>query len=188
MAQIIILLGEVWYNPARSSRMFQNIKLNGHYLSALDFQKKYPKTVIIRKNHLTELKKFIANASPEPIVIIYCGHGSINNWSIGINKQTLTEITRKNTNKITIVSDCCFSDSMNITENRKNTIFISSARSSGEDQYLSAFFTFDGGYMSSIFYKEYNENKNLKQLKKDMLKHYYIDNSDDEHLPKFFKC
>jgi hypothetical protein len=187
MVHIIILLGEVWYNPARCNRIFRSLRLTGHHDSAYDFQKKYKQTQIVKNNHKKYLSDFICNIKDsKPIVIVYCGHGNSGVWSIGISKGDLYNITSKINNHITIVSDSCLSDSMDITDKRKNTLFISAARSSGKDEDTSAFFTFDGGYLSNIFYKEYEPNIKKEELKKGILKNYYKGNDGENHLPRFF--
>jgi hypothetical protein len=187
MINIIILLGEVWYSPMRTNKMFQTIKLSGHYSSALDFKKKYPQATIVQKDYLNNFKNFIYNIkNNDPVIIIYCGHGTDGNWCIGISRNDLFNITSTIKNNITIVSDSCFSDSMNISNQRKNTIFISAARSSGKDENVSAYFTFDGGYLSNIFYEEYELNIKKEKLEKKILKNYYKESLNDNHLPQFF--
>jgi hypothetical protein len=187
MINIIILLGEVWYSPVRTNKMFQTLKLSGHYTSALEFKKKYPQATIVQKDYLNNFKNFINNIkNNDPVIIIYCGHGSIGNWCIGISRNDLINITSKIKNNITIVSDSCFSDSMDISNQRNDTLFISAARSSGKDENVSAFFTFDGGYLSNMFYKEYEPNIKKEKLEKRILKNYYKESSTDKHLPRFF--
>ena len=112
--KIIILLDQITHNhKSRGNPMFQMLRLNGHYTSALEFQTRHPCT-IVRSNHKSVLKEFVKeNDSSCPIIIIYCGHGSPSKWCIGITRHELYEIT-KHIDNLTIVSDNCFSDTMNM--------------------------------------------------------------------------
>ena len=142
---------------------------------------------VIIGNKYNDLYNFINKIiSNEKIIIIYCGHGNINKWEIGISKEKLLLLLNKIDNEILIISDSCYGDSMNITKERKNTNFISSARSEGKDEHLSAYFTCEGGYLSTTFYKVFHTDDSIKLLYDKILCNYYFDNKDDLHLPKLF--
>lgn len=164
--------------------MFQMLRLNGHYTSAIEFQKRYPCTIVL-SNHLVALQEFVQGNEHEPTIIIYCGHGSPGKWCVGIQKNKLHQLT-KDIQDLTIVSDSCFSDSMNIRDHRHQCVFISAARATGSVDDTSAFFTFDGGYLSCTFYKEYQPGMTISQLKERILQHYFDDKGSNLHRPAFF--
>jgi hypothetical protein len=193
MVQIIILLDTITHTPARCSEMFRILQLQGHYYSAVEFQNKFPQTHIVRRNHLTSLKKWFQRVEDptEHLIVVYCGHGMPGKWCVGINRTKLLEITSTVPNRLTVVSDSCFSDSMNIAGSRANTDFISAARAvsksgDSDDDNTSAFFTVDGGYLSCNFYQEFSETASTTDLKKKLLQHYYDDGESNAHWPRFF--
>ena len=50
----------------------------------------------------------------------------------------------------------------------------------------SAFFTFDGGYLTNIFYHCFRPKLSFQQLKKRILKYYFDDFGENLHRPRFF--
>lgn len=189
MQEIVILLDIINYKIYKGNPHFRNIRLTGHYESALQFQKnnsnEFLNITIIKNNHRKNLEIFVDNSKPdEELIIIYCGHGNPRMWCIGINRDTLLNICNKVKNNVTIISDSCFSDTMNIANSRKNTTFLSAARSSGENCY--AFFTCDGGFLSISFYKYFQHGILIKELWEKILTEYYDDGKKNLHQPKIF--
>ena len=125
MDQFIILLDQhIYYSPARSSKLFSTLKMTGHLEAAREFKKNYPHAKIIRQNYLANLDKYLKDTnSNEHIYLIYCGHGSPHRWNIGISKKQLEKSLKLVSNKITIISDCCYSDTMDVSIIRKKCIF-----------------------------------------------------------------
>ena len=136
---------------------------------------------------LSRFKNFLKNINSDDfILIVYCGHGSYKKWNIGISYYQLLEIFLQYNNKLLIVSDCCFSDSMNISSYRKNTYFISSARDYGSDEDTSAFFTDEGGFMSTNFYNIFHKNNTINSIYKKLLSFYYYETGNENYLPRLF--
>ena len=189
MDQFFILLDQhIYHSPARSNRMFSTLKLRGHIEAAYDFKKNYPHTKIITKNYLNNLNYFLQQSDErEHIYLIYCGHGSPGKWNIGITKNQLQKSVEKIPNKITIVSDNCFSDTMNLAHLRPNVSFISAARATGSTDDTSAFFTFEGGYLSNVFYQSFRPKLPFFKLKNRILDHYFDDLGSNLHRPRFFE-
>ena len=184
---IIILLDMISYTHSQVNPAFRHMQMKGHIQSAQEFKKSHSNAHLVTKNHKKELNDYLDNADEKPILIVYCGHGAPGCWCIGISRRELISLTKSVSNDIMIVSDCCFSDSMAIE--RKNTIFISAARTSGAVDNTSAFFTFDGGYLSCTFYKVFQIGITYADLKERILSHYFDEGIDGEnlHMPRFYK-
>ena len=182
MSKILILLDTINYTTYKGNPHFRHLCLNQHYESALEFKKKYPLTTIIRNNYKVALNKFISTSENKQLIIVYCGHGNPQEWCIGISRNYLLTTLNKISNPILIVSDSCYSDTMNIANSRKNTKFISAARSTGINS--SAYFTSEGGYLSCAFYKWYP--RDFKILWQKILSEYYDDGGSNNHQPKLF--
>ena len=75
---------------------------------------------------------------------------------------------------------------MNISSKRKNTYFISSARDNGTDEETSAFFTNEGGFMSTNFYNIFYPNDTINSIYKKLLSFYYYETGDENYLPRLF--
>ena len=171
MDQFFILLDQhIYHSPARSNRMFSTLKLRGHIEAAYNFKKNYPHTKIITKNYLNNLNYFLPGK-----------------WNIGITKNQLQKSVEKVPNKITIVSDNCFSDTMNLSHLRPNVSFISAARATGSTDDTSAFFSFEGGYLSNVFYQAFRPKLPFFKLKNRILDHYFDDLGQNLHRPRFFE-
>ena len=156
-------------------------------------------------NKLNEMEKYLQ--LPNRFAIIwYTGHCYRKNsteiqdsyqdevWDKGpITDNMLTNLI-KNTHKdsqIVIIADNCFSDGM-IDQwkinNQRNWLFISSSRENGSDEYTSAFFTGDGGFMTYTLInqlkKKYYNRDELIQLLHD--EYYHENGGINLHKPKIY--
>tara|TARA_Y100000389_G_C17452162_1_gene515619 strand:- start:1573 stop:2157 length:585 start_codon:yes stop_codon:yes gene_type:complete len=190
----LILLGTVLHTMYRGNPSLRQINLKSHFEAATKFKDNCNCPIQIGQT-LLDLQNFVKSINTnEDILIIYCGHGVNGSWCIGISKDQLRIELSKINNKIWVISDSCISDSMNIVPHRPNTIFISAARIQGKDEYKSAFFTCDGGYLSTTFYNIYlhfyknnTQFPDINELFNKIIQKYCYFSINDLHLPKLLK-
>lgn len=154
------------------------------------------------KNEINNLKSKLSKPYNYGI-LWYTGHGSKKSssdpkdgytdeyWDHGnVSDNLITDLINSihEKSQLVIIADNCFSDGMiddwNI-KNKNNWLFISSARENGSDEYTSAYFTGDGGFMTYSLLNNLPDNKKINgdEIKKILHDKYFNDGGNIKHKP-----